>query len=94
VGEDPLTGAAIDLDYRAVDRVLPAMERRAKLLGLDAPAKSRVRGKADPDPPWVVVHSREDPPDDATLDDLLARLGYVKADGPRLPNPTPPTPSG
>ena len=29
-------------DYNAVDRCIKLMERRAKLLGLDAPAKSEI----------------------------------------------------
>ena len=41
---------AIAGDYRAVDRVLRIMERRAKLLGLDAPVKVAPTNPSGDDP--------------------------------------------
>lgn len=59
-----------DLRLRAADRVLRAEERRAKLLGLDAPSRSELVGKVDTGPAIVVNLTRAqaealaDEPDD------------------------------
>lgn len=45
--------AAANGKWLSVDRVLAIMERRAKLAGLDAPAKQQVLG--DPDEPLTIV---------------------------------------
>jgi hypothetical protein len=53
-------------DERAVDRVLRIMERRAKLLGLDAPAKRPVSGSEDDGPVRIIIeYVSESTPADA-----------------------------
>lgn len=42
-------------DLLAVDRVLKIMERRAKLLGLDAPIRTALQGGGDDAPPIATV---------------------------------------
>jgi hypothetical protein len=41
-GEDPITGKTSKINLKAVDRAVRVMERRAKLLGLDAPVKQDI----------------------------------------------------
>lgn len=50
--------------YLSVDRVVMLMERRAKLLGLDAPTKQQVSG--DPDAPMTIVVRYEGEDDGGT----------------------------
>ena len=44
----------VDPDYFAIDRVLSIMQRRARLLGLDAPTKKQVTGE------WVMKGAAEE----------------------------------
>ena len=44
----------VDPDYFAIDRVLAVMQRRARLLGLDAPVKKQVTGE------WVMRGAAEE----------------------------------
>lgn len=46
---------AVDGDLQAVDRVLKIGERRAKLLGLDAPIRTALHGGGDDAPPISTV---------------------------------------
>ncbi len=61
----PMMAQAKKGNQGAVDRVLRIMERRAKLLGLDAPTKQEITG-SDGGPVTVRVVYGDDGPDDST----------------------------
>ena len=66
--------AALETSARLYDRVLRIMERRAALLGLDAPARAEVSCETRVEVSPIVLAARRDPRIRALLDDVAAAM--------------------
>lgn len=71
-------GDRIDVRGRVHDRLLKLMERRAKLLGLDAPARTETLVETKPETNPIVEAAKTDPVVREKLDEIAARMHAPK----------------